>query len=246
MDCRALFVSDIHLPLHDKRDLTLWLSVLKRWKPDKVFLLGDIDDASETSRWVSDTVNEKPMKESLKAVNDFLDDVRKIAPNSEIVFADGNHGWTRHKIYLEKNAKALVDLVTPNVLYNIEKNGIEWKTYQDPPFQLFDGIEFYGHHGIAISKNAAESVKKDIEDFDVSLIRGHSHRQGVYKKTTMRSELEGYEIGHLCDTKSMTYTQHHNWQSGFATGIVDNKNVHIQLIPIKDHECYVDGKKFSA
>lgn len=237
---KALFVSDIHIPKHDKRMLSMFMQVVKKWKPDSIDLLGDIDDAEETSRWVSDTVDEKPMKESLKAVNEFLADLRKYAPNAEIHLHDGNHGFTRHASYIDKNAKALSGFITPDSLYDLKNLGIIWHSYQEPPVKRFGDL--YAHHGIAISKNAGESVRKDMDDMDVSIIRGHSHRQGVYKKTTMRSDLHGYEIGHLCDVPSMTYSQFHNWQAGFAIAHVENDTPFVQLVSIKDYKCVVDGK----
>lgn len=241
---KALFVSDIHLPRHDPRMLTLFMNVVKKWKPDSIDLLGDIDDADETSRWAADTIDEAPMIASLKAVNDFLEDLRKRAPEADIHFHDGNHGYTRHMQYIDKNAKALSGLITPDSLYNLKDLGITWHSYQAPPVQRFGTL--YGHHGIAISKNAGESVRKDIEDMDVSIIRGHSHRQGVYKKTTMRGRLEGYEIGHLCNLSKMDYMQHHNWQAGFAIAHVDGNVPHVSLVPIHENVAYVDGKRFES
>ena len=60
--------------------------------------------------------------------------------------------------------------------------------------------------------------------------------------------LRGYEIGHMCDEKGpgMKYTQHHDWQKGFAIAHVVNDYPHIQMIHVApDYSCVVDGKVFT-
>jgi hypothetical protein len=81
-----------------------------------------------------------------------------------------------------------------------------------------------------LSIAATGSVRKDMEDMQVSLIRGHSHRIASHMVTyELRNSgegetLRGYEIGHMCDEKGpgMKYTQHHDWQKGFAIAHIVN------------------------
>jgi hypothetical protein len=106
----------------------------------------------------------------------------------------------------------------------------------------------YVHHGQAISKHAGGSVQADMDSWGVSLIRGHSHRIGSYRKTfelTGRS-LEGYEIGHLMDIKQADYSNQRNWQQGFIYGFISETDHHLTLVQIKDNVCYVDGKRFQS
>ena len=52
----------------------------------------------------------------------------------------------------------------------------------------------------------------------------------------------------ICDEKGpgMKYTQHHDWQKGFAIAHIVNDYPHIQMIHIApDYSCVVDGKTFS-
>ncbi len=61
--------------------------------------------------------------------------------------------------------------------------------------------------------------------------------------------LRGYEIGHMCDEKSdgMKYSQHHDWQKGFAIAHIVNDYPHIQMIHVSpDYSCVVDGKVFKV
>lgn len=241
-----LLGSDIHFPKQDDKMVSIFLDVVRKWKPHAIDLVGDIDDACGTSRWSAGSVEEvtSSVVSEVKLVNEFLDQLREAAPKADIHFHDGNHGWTRHNDYIKKNAKALDGLITPWTLYNLDQNGIEWHSYQEPPVKRLG--EYYVHHGVAISKNAGESVRKDMEDWDVSLIRGHSHRMGFFPKNGLVRSLRGWEIGHMCDPDQMDYGQVFNWQPGFAYGHVDGTDVHLSLAEIKNYSAVVDGKKFSA
>lgn len=239
--------------------VTLLFKVIKWWKPDSLDLVGDIDDACGTSRWVSDTTDEVHntiAKDSVE-LKKFSSDIRDALPNADLHWHDGNHGWTRHENYIKTKAKALDGLITPDTLYDLDKNGWSWHSYQGPPVKRFGDLHV--HHGLAISKHGGQSVKQDMEDWNVSLVRGHSHRQASYRKSVVFSDenmaitqdLEGYEIGHLMDVSKATYSPTHNWQPGFAIAHVENGvRPHVQLVPIhhteKGYTCFVDGKFFSA
>ena len=248
-DLKWVCVSDIHFPRHDPRKVELFMKVLKRFKPHAIDLVGDIDDADSTSRWAEGTPAStiSIYDGGVKGTRDFLKELRAGGKDRDIHFHDGNHGWTRHASYLEKKAPAFLDIVTPDTLYQYKDEGVHWHRYDEPPVKRFG--KMYVHHGESISKHAAESVRNDCLNFGVSLIRGHSHRQGVYNKTydLTGQEIEGYEIGHLTKESEMDYTTNHDWQAGFLVAHVENgERPFCQLIRIHDYTCYVDGIKFQA
>jgi hypothetical protein len=250
MDIKYLACSDLQFPLHDKRALDLWLKVLKKFKPDYVDLVGDLDDSDSVSRWAEGTpdalisVNAAGAKDT----REFLKTVRQYAPDADIHLFDGNHGWTRHEQYLAKNAPQYREQITPNTLYGHEDLDIKFHYYQDLPFNRFN--DMYIHHGNAVSKHSGGSVQSDMESWGVSLIRGHSHRMGTYFKTYELTgvELEGYEIGHLMDVNKCDYTNVRNWQQGFLYGHVDtDAGVHfLKLVKIKNYTCYVNGVRYEV
>jgi len=258
-DLKWFIMSDIHIPIHSERMLSLAFDVIKWWKPDAIDIAGDQDDACGTSRWADgsvEEVNSRVFEDSI-LLKKFSADVREAAPKADLHWHDGNHGWTRHDSYIKTKAKALDGLITPDTIYDLNKNGWSWHPYQGPPVQRFG--EMHVHHGLAISKHGGQSVKQDVEDWNVSLIRGHSHRQASYRKSvvfsddslTITQDLEGYEIGHLMDVSKAKYSPTHNWQPGFAIAHVENgKKPHVQLVPIhiteNGYTCYVDGRRFSA
>jgi hypothetical protein len=271
---KVLIASDFQLPFIDKRATSLWFKVLKSFKPDQVVYAGDIDDACAYGRWTAggtyDFVNALPsaptgddmLRKTFEYAGDtrtFYSDTREaIGPDADMFSALGNHDIRYLKYFDDKNLHEIQKQVNPESLWGLDSIGCEYITYADRPKHLWGG--FHVHHGMSISKHAGESVRNDVDNFGVSLIRGHSHRQGIYHKTyTLRNEtLTGVELGHFMDvdSKGASYDNVHNWQLGFGVAwiednpranTIDGKFAHIDLVRISpDYTCVVAGKKYSA
>lgn len=262
-DLKWMLSSDQQIPYQDDRALKIWFDVMKWFKPDVVDYLGDTSDQFCFGRFEEGTTKEflktlpaaTAVEDMLKYVQhqendtaEFYAKTRKMRPNAEIFSALGNHD-IRVFNYADKHMPEILNDITPNSLWGLDNLGIDYIYYNDIPRHRYGGL--YAHHGLSASAESGASVKSDIDKLGVSLIRGHSHRMGTYYKTyELRNEtIRGYEIGHMCkvDSDGFKYSQVHNWQQGFAVGLISGDNVHIQLIEISpDYECWVAGKKFSA
>ena len=262
-DLKWMLSSDQHFPYHDPRAIDLWLQVMKWWRPDVVDYLGDTSDQDCFSKYTVGTSQEflnkiaKPVAEEItpfileneRPVQEFYEQTRKMRKNADIFVALGNH-CVRVFDYVDRKMPESAKAITPEALWKLDTLGIKYIHYADLPAHRYGDI--YVHHGVAISQHAGESVRKDVENFGVSIIRGHSHRAGSFFRThELRNEtLRGWEIGHMTDVKSpgMAYTNLHNWQQGFMIGHIENgERPHMQFIQISEqYTCYVDGKKFSA
>ncbi len=223
---------------------------MKWTKPDVIDIVGDLDDQLCFSRF-SDGMPDEVISAAIKyahLVQEFFEKCREICPNAQIHFATGNHD-IRYESYIAKNAPALEGIITPEVLWKTDTYGIELSHYNNPPVHRFGDI--YVHHGLHALSTAGGSAKKMADDFGVSIIVGHSHRQGFVPQTyKLRNEtIRAYELGHMTDVNSegMAYDTKHNWQAGFAVGLIHNDYPHIDLVSINnDNECVVDGKVFKA
>ena len=262
-DLKWMISSDQQFPYQDDRAIKLWFNVMKWFKPDVVDYAGDTDDQACYSKYTEgrsaeflkmhkDTNGDMIvplMYHEAKGARDFYAHTRKLLPKAELFSALGNHD-IRIFDYLDAKLPDYIGQVTPETLWNLDSLGYGYIYYNELPKKRFGDVHI--HHGVAISQNAGESVRKDIDNFGVSIIRGHSHRAGTYFQTyELRNEtLRGWELGHMCDEKSdgMKYSTTHNWQKAFAIAHIENGEYpHVQLIEIsKDYTCYVDGKKFSA
>lgn len=268
-DLKWILSSDQQIPYHDKRMIELYFKVQKWFKPDVIDFLGDTSDQSCWSRWEEGTSSEfinaikkgsaEPMApfvfEQERPVYEFYEQARKLAPTAEMFVALGNHD-IRVWPYFDKKQPDILHELTPEKLWGFDTFGIDYIHYSDRPRHRYGDI--FVHHGVSISKHAGESVRNDILDFGVSLVRGHSHRAAIYNKTMpLRNEtLRGFELGHMMDINcdGASYQNIHNWQLAFAiahivpsTSQADGWYPHIQLIQVnQDYECFVEGKRFAA
>ena len=247
-DVRWALASDVHFPKQDNKAVELFLKVMKWWQPDVIDLAGDIDDAECSGRWVEGTPAESAsIKSGAGPTKEFLKDLNDICTKAEDKhFHGGNHDFYRHRKYLEKNAPNTLDYLTPDILYGLKDSGFAWHDYEKPPVERLGGI--FVHHGESISKHSGESVRNDIGNYMVPLIRGHSHRAGSYyvDYPLAKLNLEGHEIGHMTDPKFHTYQTTHNWQQAFCLIHVSNNVPHVSVVRIKNNTCWADGKYFEV
>lgn len=255
------FIGDLQLPWTDFRAVNLWFDVMKWWKPAAIDITGDIDDQLEYSSFSDGTTDEffnkikKSEDESpipfivngSKDTRGFFERMRTQHKNSEIYFHQGNHECRVYK-YVNKKAPQYIDQITPELLWGTDSLGIYVTDYDSPPIERYAGIHV--HHGTTVS-SAGLAVKGDIENYGVSLVRGHDHRGGVvYKSYPMTGQtLVGMGTGHMCSPGEygLRYTVNPAWELGFGIGHVDGDKAHLQFIPIsKDYVCYVDGKRFQG
>lgn len=249
-DLTWMIGSDFHIPFENPKYMEIWWSVMKKIKPDVIDIAGDLDDQLCFSRFADKTPDEilHAAANYAHIVQQFFAKCREIVPNAQIHYATGNHD-IRYESYVDKKAPGLSGFITPELLWKTDTYGVELSHYNNPPVHRFGDI--YVHHGLYALKDAGTSAKKLSDEFGVSVICGHSHRQGFMQKTyKLRNEtIRSYELGHMTDVYSdgMSYDSKHDWQAGFAVGIISNDYPHIDLVSInKDNECLVLGKKFSA
>ena len=262
-DLKWMLSSDQQFPYQDDKMIALWFKVMKWFKPDVVDYLGDTDDQACYSKYTEGKSAEflnyhksdskdlivPMMRHEAKGARDFYAKTREMLPDAQLFSALGNHD-IRIFNYVDAKLPEYISEVTPESMWSLDSLGYEYIYYNELPKRRFGDIHV--HHGLSIAAGGA--VRKDMEDLQISLIRGHSHRIASHMVTyELRNNgegetLRGYEIGHMCDEKSdgMKYSQHHDWQKGFAVAHIVNDYPHIQMIHIApDYSCVVDGKVFT-
>ena len=263
-DLKWMLSSDQQFPYQDDKAIALWFKVMKWFKPDVVDYLGDTDDQACYSKYTDGRAAEflnlhktdskdlivPMMRHEAKGARDFYAKTREILPEAQLFSALGNHD-IRIFDYLDKKLRDYIDEVTPESLWSLDSLGYDYIYYNDLPKHRFGDIHV--HHGLSIADSG--SVRADVNNLQVSIIRGHSHKIASHFQTyELRNGgkgeiLRGYEIGHMCDEKSsgMNYTQHHDWQKGFAIAHIENGEYpHVQIVEISpNYTCVVDGKLFT-
>jgi len=184
------------------------------------------------------------IKEHADGAREFYTVVLKQHPNADIHASLGNHEMLVFK-YVDRKAPEIIGQITPEFLWGLDNLGITWKMYDDPPHKRFS--EIYVHHG-ATTTTTGLAVKSDIENYNVSLVRGHDHRGGVvYKSYPMTgNSLVGMGTGHLCDPSAygLKYTINPSWEQGFGIAHVVDGKAHLQFVPMRHYTVILDGKVF--
>ena len=150
--------------------------------------------------------------------------------------------------YIDSKAPTLKDQVTVDFLYDFNKLGIEYMMYDDKPQMLLPDTFF--HHGTTTSSSGS-AVRGDIDNYGVSLVRGHDHRGALVYKTLPLADkvLFGLDCGHMCDISAygLRYTISPTWEMGFGIIHVYENEVYPEFIRIhSDYTCVVDGRRFEG
>lgn len=184
------------------------------------------------------------VRENAEGAKQFYTDLRAQHKDADIHASLGNHDMRVFK-YIDKKSPENIEHITPNFLWGLDDLGITWREYDLPPFERFAGIHV--HHGKTVS-SAGLAVKNDIEEYNISLVRGHDHRGGVVYKSFPLSglSLAGMGTGHLCKpgTYGLSYTVNPAWEQGFGVAYVLDGKAHLNFIPMRDYTVVLDGKVF--
>lgn len=184
------------------------------------------------------------VKKAADGAREFYTTLRKQHKNADIHASLGNHEMRVFK-YIDRKAPEIIGQVTPEFLWGLDGLGISWKMYEEPPHERYSGI--YVHHG-ATTSTTGLAVKSDIENYNISLVRGHDHRGGVVYKSypLTKNSLVGMGTGHLCDPSAygLRYTINPSWEQGFGIAYVVDGKAHLQFIPIRSYTAVLDGKVF--
>ena len=184
------------------------------------------------------------IKENADGAREFYTAVRNQHPNADIHASLGNHEMRVWK-YIDRKAPEIIGEITPEFLWGLDNLGITWKKYDAPPHERFSNI--YVHHG-ATTSTTGLAVKADIENYNISLVRGHDHRGGVVYKSypLTKNSLVGMGTGHLCDPSAygLRYTINPSWEQGFGIAHVVDGKAHLQFVPMRNYTVVLDGKVF--
>ena len=238
---RSAVLSDIHFDDADERAVALAMRFLRYFKPDNIFLNGDIIDNYAVSRHPKHPHRKRSLDGDIKRTKSFFKELRTDHPKSRIVFVHGNHCWRLERYIIDQspelyNFTTLNDILRPKDL-NIETvssiHKENWFKYRDLHIGHFDKI----------TGNAASTAQSLIRDRGVSVIQGHAHRVGMTAKTFLDRTLFGYENPCLCSLDP-DYVNYPNWQHGFTLIFADKKTTWVYPIVIKDYSFIWDGKKW--
>lgn len=241
------FLSDQHVPFHDKHLHEATVAWLTDHQPDRILLLGDLLDFDQVSRYARNDLHTATMQDTLDQGYEVLRDYRAAAPDADIVCLAGNHE-ERLRAAIGKQLAAITNLKRPG-----DDDGL-----LSVPFLLrFDelGIKFVGSdvggyehaaikvtpelqaiHGWIAKKGSGSSARATLDHMRVSTICGHTHRASSVFSTSWSIDNEprtlvALETGCMCEIRDgLSHAPRPDWQQGFATASCrDNGMFHAEM-----------------
>ena len=241
---RCVVMSDLHIPFHDKKSVALVLSFVKKFRPDVMFLNGDIIDCFNISAYTKHPATKESLRDEIDETRVFLADCRKaVGDDARIIYVQGNHEY-RLQRFLAQKARELFELegLTLAEQLHFKDLGIQSVEGRNKENYVQYGNVFVGHWDKA-NKWAGYTAKGLVEDKGVSIIQGHTHKVGMHTRRRMDgTTLIGVEYGCLCDLNPQ-WINTPAWTQGICVLYKNRKtNVcHVQVVQILDHEFVFDG-----
>lgn len=238
-----LIVPDTHRPYHDKKAWALMLAVGRAIKPKHIIVLGDLADFYTVSFFSKDPKRMMTLDEEIKDVNKGLTELDSLGAGNKIYVA-GNHEY-RLERYLTERAPEVSHLVDIPKIFKLTKRGWNYTAYKDDT-RL--GKLYITHDVTATGRNA---IFKALDTYQHCVVTGHTHRMGyVVEGNAAGVHHVSATFGWLGDAKYADYMHRvkasKDWALGFGVGYYEPKtgNVFLQVVPIVNYQCVVNGKLY--
>lgn len=190
---RILFISDMHIPYHNKRTLNFLQEMKDKYKPTRIVCLGDEVDNHALSFHDSDPDLFSAGHELSKALP-IVAELKAMFPIMDLI--DSNHGSLA---YRRAKAHGIPRhyIKAYNAVLEVDSG---WTWHDDLVIDLPDGQLVYVHHG-----KTAEAIKT-AQLYGMSHVSGHYHEKfGVSYFSTPGKLLWGMNSGCLIDNNSLAF-----------------------------------------
>jgi UDP-2,3-diacylglucosamine pyrophosphatase LpxH len=235
---RSVVAQDFHIPFHDKQLLKLFLSFLGRFKPDRVYLPGDIIDCYLLSKFSKDPTRGDNFQDELDVCKEFLREV-KTRSKAQIYYVTGNHERRLQK-YLWGQAPALASLRSLSLqnLLGLKEMGVK---YSEDGFKLGD---LFVTHGSVCRKHSAYTARGEIEKNGCSGISGHTHRDGKHTVRKRGGSLAWWENYCMCDLNPAYVEGIADWSQGWSVVTTVGRRPYVEQIHVSDYKYIYGGKLY--
>jgi predicted phosphodiesterase len=217
---RALVMSDIHLPFHDRAALMAALRAGKRAKVKLILLNGDMIDCHAISKWEKDP-RKRDFPGELKMTRSFLETLRAAFPKARIILKLGNHE-ERFESYMFCKAPELLgvpDFELANLL-RLSDIGAE-HVREKRLIRLGELNVLHGHEYRYSISNPVNPARGLFLRAKAHALCGHFHQSSYHQAKNIEGKHVGcWSIGALCQLQQ-DYAPFNEWIHGFAIVDVD-------------------------
>lgn len=240
---RVAFLSDIHIPYHNRVHLRLSLDHLADWKPDLVVLGGDCYDCYDISDYDRSPGRASTLQDEFDAGMDFVREVDSLG--ADVVFLEGNHE-NRLERLVGKNP-GLYKLRSLEFRHAAQLPE-RWECYRSQAHYHVGPLAFLHGDVKGMSERAASPAATMFRRLKTSAIFGHVHRFDSYYDTGYDGTIRGcFSNGFLGDERPSSYVGFPNWQPGFTRVefSADQKLFRVEPVIIINQRLVIDGKEYA-
>lgn len=250
---KHLFVSDFHIPDHNKGALKSLLKFIPDFAPDHIHILGDFLNFTKASDYL--VVGACPslweeIKEGRAILYDLVTLSRKANKDVEIEWYCGNHSFRLEK-YLASGDNVLTDieeedgelLVSIPHIFNLKKLRVKWIPYYKSksigPMIL--------EHGMTARSKAGYTAQAQIDKYGRSGASGHTHKLSLVAKRQYDQPKFWMEVGCMCNPDpTPQWVKNPDFVNGFGVGIYDPEEKILHPFPIlmQENQFYWNGKLY--
>jgi hypothetical protein len=234
----VVFFGDQHCPHHDPVLHEAACAWLRKNKPARGVLLGDLLDFDAVSRHRSNPEWATTMQDCVDSAYSVLRGFVQASPGTRWQMVSGNHedrlrnaiidqlrgvyGLTRATGVDESRGDAVLSV---KHLLRLDELGVEWVGGEGEYShqQIKVSPQLAARHGWIARKGSGSSARATLEHLGYSCVIGHTHRQSRVFHTAhdidgRAIQLEGVEAGTMARTDGgLGYAVQPDWQQGFAT-----------------------------
>lgn len=236
---RTVIANDFHGQFRDKKTCSMFFNFLKREKPDRIILNGDIVDFYSISRFDKDPSRKEDLQDELNDGYNLLFDICGCC-DAKVDYTQGNHEKRLEK-YLRSNAAALatLDALKIESLLGFEELGI---TYHR------DGVwvgDLFVYHGSLVMQEAGYTAKAERLKNGCSGISGHTHRDGKSPRRHRGGQLCWWENFCMCGLEPEYVEGVANWTQGWSMVTTVGKRPDVEPIAVLGGRYLYRGKEYT-
>lgn len=211
---RTGIISDVHVPYHNVKAVTVALEYLADQKIDSLILNGDIVDCYQVSDFIKDP-RQRNMKFEIDQANQLLDMIDDYMQGVKLFYKLGNHE-ERLERYLFLKAKELLgfDFYKFDVLLQSALRGMT--VIEDQRIIKLGKLSIVHGHELGVGSNTVNPARNLYLKAKQSALMGHSHVVSEHTEPNLSGEpITCWSTGCLSELHPR-YARVNKWSHGFA------------------------------
>ena len=241
---KSIFLSDMHVPFEHKKSLKVVNAFMEWFKPNKIYLIGDIIDFYAVSSFDKDPERITSLQDDINKTRNILKDIRACNPKADILYIEGNHEHRLQKYMWKHPEISSLDALSVTNLLMLTELRIAYVNQ----FESVKYHKFLVEHGSVVRQQSAYTARAMLEKRGMSGISGHTHRMGAHYLTNMSGSYAWFENGCLCDLHPEYVVGQPNWQTSFSIGYFKAKGnrFNVEQVPIIHDKASYGDMEFKA